>query len=112
MSTPTYSRKTNQPLFIVFYTDSEATFSQLLECKCLFLLLVILIFLWQEILLFYHGGQLRAFTLTLLLPLLWQRPRQEPEWDTGQQDHSASHYEAQPPGPHPAGVLIVYSDGV
>lgn len=46
------------------------------------------------------------------MPLLGQRLGQEPERDAGQQDDGAGHYEAQPPGPHPAGVLVVDGDGV
>lgn len=90
----------------------NGTFSQLLEGNWLLLLFMILVFLWQEILLLRHCGELCAFTLTVLLPLLGQRLWQEPERDTGQQDHGASHYEAQPPGPHPAGVLMGDGDGV
>lgn len=73
---------------------------------------MILVFPWQEILLLCHGGQLRAFTLAFILLGFGQRLGQEPERDTGQQGHGASHYEAQPPGPDPAGVLVVYSDAV
>lgn len=73
---------------------------------------MVLGFFWQEVLLLCHGGELCAFTLALLLPLLGQRLGQEPERYTGQHDYGASHYEAQPPGTHPAGVLIVDGDTV
>lgn len=71
---------------------------------------MILVILLQEILMLCHCSELCAFTL--LLPLLGQRLGQEPEWDTGQQDHSASHYEAQPPSSHPTRVLVVDGDAV
>lgn len=90
----------------------QATFSQLLDCWLFLLPTVILVLLWQEVLLLRHRSELRAFTQAFFLPLFGQRPRQEPEGDTRQQDHSAGHDEAQPPGPHPAGVLVIDCDGV
>lgn len=106
-------QKTNHSCFIAFCADAKAldgTFSQLLERNRL--LLVILVLVRHEILLLCHRGKLCAFTLALLLPLLRQRLWQEPERDAGQQDQGAGHYEAQPPGPHPAGVLIVDGNSV
>lgn len=98
------ARKTTHCILLHFVLMQKlgGTFSQLLECNLLLLFFMILVFLWQEILLFCHCGELCAFTLALLLPLFGQRLRQKPEWDTGQQDQGASCYEAQPPGTHPA----------
>lgn len=73
---------------------------------------MILVLLWQEVLLFSKIGQLCAFTLTLIFLGFGQGFGQEPEGDTGQHDYGASYDEAQPPGPHPAGVLMVNGDGV
>lgn len=88
----------------------DSTFGQFLECK--WLLLLIHSFILQEIILLCRDGELCAFTLALLLPLLGQRLGQKKERDTGQQDHSSSYYEAEPPGPHPAGVHVVDGDTV
>lgn len=72
---------------------------------------MVLVFLRKEVLLLCYRGELCVFTLALLFPLLGQRLGQEPERDAGQQHHSASRYEAQPPGSYPAGVLVVDGNG-
>lgn len=92
--------------------ERVSTFGQLLERWLLLLPAVVLGLLWQEVLLLRHRSELRTFTRAFFLPLFGQRPWQQPEGDTRQQDHSAGHDEAQPPGPHPAGVLVIDSDGV
>lgn len=89
------------------------TFSQLLEGDGLLVLpLMFLVLLWQEVLLLCSGGQFRAFCLILIFPRFGQRLGQEPEGDAGQHDYGTSDDEAQPPGSHPAGVLVVNSDGI
>lgn len=44
--------------------------------------------------------------LPVLLPLVpWQRAGQEPEGNAGEEQEGRGHQEAQPPSPHPAGIL-------
>lgn len=90
----------------------KGTFGQLLECWLLVFSIMLLVLLRQEALLLGHGGELCVFFLAFFLSLFEQRPRKEPERDARQQGHGANHDEAQPPGPHPTGVLVVDSDGV
>lgn len=73
---------------------------------------MLLVVLRQEALLLGHGGKLCIFFLAFFLSLFVQRLWKEPERDARQQGDGADHDEAQPPGPHPAGVLVVDSDGV
>lgn len=97
-----------QPIEAHFYT-----FRQLLESDGLLILpLMFLVLLWQEVLLLSSSSQFGAFCLTLIFLWFGQRLGQEPEGDAGQQDHSTSDDKAQPPGSHPAGVLVVNSDGI
>lgn len=89
------------------------TFRQLLESEGLLILpLMFLVFLWQEILLLCSSCQFGAFCLALIFLRFGQRLGQEPKGDARQHDHSPSDDKAQPPGSHPAGVLVVNSDGI
>ena len=42
--------------------------------------------------------------LALSSLLLWQRARQEPEGNAGDEEEGGGHHEAHPPGAHPARV--------
>lgn len=91
---------------------SWVTLNHFPECDWLFLVVISVGFVQQEILLFCYSGQLCAFVFALLLPLFGQRLGKKEEGDTWQQAHCAAQDESQPPGSHPARVLVGNADAV